>query len=166
MSEDIFIREELQPFKHLFTFLINQNLQLTKEVKEIKMQMNKQYEDITNQQIENNENLKKEFNLCKQQLKQQIKDSQLKIDQLEQSLNEQIQINKNLNNKLNLVEQNLDQHNDHLTKLDNDQQESSIQSKQHLQLVQHRLNYLSEFYRNERKVDSNLNNNFISKVIK
>ena len=166
MNENISIRQELQPFKDLFTFLINQNLQLTKEVKEIKMQMNKQYEDITNQQIENNENLKKEFNLCKQQLKQQIKDSQLKIDQLEQSLNEQIQINKNLNNKLNLVEQNLNQHNDHLTKLDNDQQESSIQSKQHLQFVEHCLNGLSEFYRNERKVDSNLNNNFISKVIK
>ena len=106
MSEDIFIREELQPFKHLFTYLINQNLQLTKEVKEIKMQMNKQYEDITNQQIE---------------------------------------YNQNLTDKLNLVEENLKQHNNHLTKLDNDQQESSIQSKQHLHFVQHRLNYLSEF---------------------
>jgi len=123
MNENISMRAELQPFKDLFTFLINQNLQLTENVKQIKLQMNHQYEHLT----------------------QQTKDYQFKIDQLEQSLNEQIQINQNLTDKLNLVEENLNQHNNRLTKLDNDQQESSIQSKQHLQLVQHRLNYLSEF---------------------
>ena len=123
MNENISMRAELQPFKDLFTFLINQNLQLTENVKQIKLQMNHQYEHLT----------------------QQTKDYQFKIDQLEQSLNEQIHINQNLTDKLNLVEENLNQHNNRLTKLDNDQQESSIQSKQHLQLVQHRLNYLSEF---------------------
>ena len=123
MNENISMRAELQPFKDLFTFLINQNLQLTENVKQIKLQMNHQYEHLT----------------------QQTKDYQFKIDQLEQSLNEQIQINQNLTDKLNLVEENLNQHNNRLTKLDNDQQESSIQSKQHLQFVQHRLNYLSEF---------------------
>ena len=123
MNENISMRVELQPFKDLFTFLINQNLQLTEDVKQIKIQMNKQYEHLT----------------------QQTKDYQLKIDRLEQSLNEQIEYNQNLNNEFNLFKLNLNQHNNPLTKLDNDQQESSIQSKQHLQFVQHRLNYLSEF---------------------
>ena len=123
MNENISMRVELQPFKDLFSFLINQNLQLTEDVKQIKIQMNKQYEHLT----------------------QQTKDYQLKIDRLEQSLNEQIEYNQNLNNEFNLFKLNLNQHNNPLTKLDNDQQESSIQSKQHLQLVQHRLNYLSEF---------------------
>jgi len=123
MNENISMRVELQPFKDLFSFLINQNLQLTEDVKQIKIQMNKQYEHLT----------------------QQTKDYQLKIDRLEQSLNEQIEYNQNLNNEFNLFKLNLNQHNNPLTKLDNDQQESSIQSKQHLQFVQHRLNYLSEF---------------------
>ena len=123
MNENISMRAELQPFKDLFTFLINQNLQLTEDVKQIKIQMNKQYEHLT----------------------QQTKDYQLKIDRLEQSLNEQIEYNQNLNNEFNLFKLNLNQHNNPLTKLDNDQQESSIQSKQHLHFVQHRLNYLSEF---------------------
>ena len=123
MNENISMRAELQPFKDLFTFLINQNLQLTENVKQIKLQMNHQYEHLT----------------------QQTKDYQFKIDQLEQKLNQQIEYNQNLTDKLYLVEENLKQHNNPLTKLDNDQQESSIQSKQHLQFVQHRLNYLSEF---------------------
>ena len=123
MNENISMRVELQPFKDLFSFLINQNLQLTEDVKQIKIQMNKQYEHLT----------------------QQTKDYQLKIDRLEQSLNEQIEYNQNLNNEFNLFKLSLNQHNNPLTKLDNDQQESSIQSKQHLQFVQHRLNYLSEF---------------------
>jgi len=148
MNENISMRAELQPFKDLFTFLINQNLQLTENVKQIKLQMNHQYEHLTqqtkdyqfkidqleqklNQQIEYNQNLNNEFNLFKQ------------------NLNDQIQTNQNLTDKLNLVEENFNQHNNRLTKLDNDQQESSIQSKQHLQFVQHRLNYLSEFYRNQ-----------------
>ena len=123
MNENISMRAELQPFKDLFTFLINQNLQLTENVKQIKLQMNHQYEHLT----------------------QQTKDYQLKIDRLEQSLNEQIEYNQNLNNEFNLFKLNLNQHNNPLTKLDNDQQESSIQSKQYLQFVQHRLIYLSEF---------------------
>ena len=84
MNENICIREEFQPFKDLFTFLINQNLQLTEDLKQIKIEMNRQYEHFT----------------------QQTKDYQFKIDRLEQSLNEQIQTNQNLNNKLNLVEKN------------------------------------------------------------
>jgi len=104
MNENICVREELQPFKDLFTFLINQNLQLTKELEKIKIQMNNQQQHFT----------------------QQTTNLQLEIDQLKQKLNQQ---------------------NDHLTKLDNDQQESALQSKQHLQLIQHRLNYLGEFYR-------------------
>ena len=163
MNENISIREESQPFKDLFTSLINQNLQLTNEVKQIKTQINDQYEHLTqqtkdsqlkidrleqelNQQIQNNENLNEEFNFFEQNLNQQIKEGRIvpyificlfivfvisEIDQLKQSLNEQIQINQNLTNKLNLVEGNLKRHSDHLTKLDNDQQESAIQSKQH-----------------------------------
>jgi len=42
MNENISIRQELQPFKDLFTFLITQNLELTKKVAEIKIQMNNQ----------------------------------------------------------------------------------------------------------------------------
>ena len=127
MNENVCIREELQPCKDLFTFLINQNLQLTEDLKQIKIQMNKQYEHLT----------------------QQTKDYQFKIDRLEQSLNEQIETNQNLNNKFNLVEKNL---NDRLTKLDKDQQQFSIQSKQHLQLLQHRFNYLGEFYRKTNRI--------------
>ena len=102
MNENICVREELQSFKDLFTFLIDQNLQLTKDVEKIKIQMNNQQQHFT----------------------QQTTNLRLEIDQLKQKLNQQ---------------------NDHLTKLDNDQQESSNQSKQHLQLIQHRENYHSEF---------------------
>jgi len=56
-----------------------------------------------------------------------------------------IQQTTNLQLEIDQLKQKLNQQNDHLTKLDNDQQESSNQSKQHSQLIQHRVNYLSEF---------------------
>jgi len=42
INENISIKQELQPSKDLFTFLITQNLELTKKVAEIKIQMNNQ----------------------------------------------------------------------------------------------------------------------------
>ena len=42
MNENISIKQELQPSKDLFTSLITQNLELTKKVTEIKIQMNNQ----------------------------------------------------------------------------------------------------------------------------
>ena len=126
MNENILIREESQPFKDLFTSLINRNLELTNEVKQIKTQINDQCEYLTqqtkhsqlkidgleeklNRQIKDNESLKKEFHLAKQDLTRQTKDSQLKIDRLQQELNQQIQNNENLNKEFNLFEQNLEQ---------------------------------------------------------